>query len=212
MFHHLHTETHERHPLETPAARCNARAESPSWREHCSGVVGDSQPLPLGTRGSRIRLKVEGQPTVRRTPVYHTNARASSWLLMGALVLGAFSDAPRCTSQRDAQSPDAPLSEVQDLTTEVLQDLWHEVVEPSLTEALDQAEAMQSAAEAWSVATLGTPTDAAEALGVAQEAWFDTMRTWQVAELMQIGPAASSLTAIGGQDLRDVVYSWPTVN
>ena len=131
---------------------------------------------------------------------------------MGALVLGAFSDAPRCTSQRDAQSPDAPLSEVQDLTTEVLQDLWHEVVEPSLTEALDQAEAMQSAAEAWSVATLGTPTDAAEALGVAQEAWFDTMRTWQVAELMQIGPAASSLTAIGGQDLRDVVYSWPTVN
>ncbi len=149
---------------------------------------------------------------MRRTPVYHTNARASSWLLMGALVLGAFSDAPRCTSQRDAQSPDAPLSEVQDLTTEVLQDLWHEVVEPSLTEALDQAEAMQSAAEAWSVATLGTPTDAAEALGVAQEAWFDTMRTWQVAELMQIGPAASSLTAIGGQDLRDVVYSWPTVN
>ena len=108
MFHHLHTETHERHPLETPAARCNARAESPSWREHCSGVVGDSQPLPLGTRGSRIRLKVEGQPTVRRTPVYHTNARASSWLLMGALVLGAFSDVPGVRASETRRAPMPP--------------------------------------------------------------------------------------------------------
>jgi hypothetical protein len=38
------------------------------------------------------------------------------------------------------------------------------------------------------------------------------MAAWQEAELFQIGPAASSLTAIAGEDLRDRVYSWPTVN
>ncbi|MDP6943856.1 MAG: hypothetical protein QF464_06860 [Myxococcota bacterium] len=105
---------------------------------------------------------------MKRTPVGRTNARASSWLLIGVLTVGAFSGAPRCTSWREAPNFDDTTPEVQDLTTEVLQDLWHEVVAPSLTDALDQAEAMQSATEGWSAVTLGAPSDAAEALGVAR--------------------------------------------
>jgi len=31
-------------------------------------------------------------------------------------------------------------------------------------------------------------------------------------EAFQIGPAASGLTRIGGQDIRDEIYSWPTIN
>jgi predicted lipoprotein len=38
------------------------------------------------------------------------------------------------------------------------------------------------------------------------------MLSWQHLEVMQIGPAASSLTGEVGEDLRDDVYSWPSIN
>ena len=38
------------------------------------------------------------------------------------------------------------------------------------------------------------------------------MSTWQELEVMQIGPAGSSLTEAGGLDLRDEMYSWPSIN
>ena len=39
-----------------------------------------------------------------------------------------------------------------------------------------------------------------------------TMAAWQELEGLQIGPAGSSLSTIGGQDLRDEIYSYPNVN
>jgi predicted lipoprotein len=47
---------------------------------------------------------------------------------------------------------------------------------------------------------------------VAQDAWWTAMATWQELEVMQVGPAGSSLTTAGGLDLRDEVYSWPSIN
>ena len=38
------------------------------------------------------------------------------------------------------------------------------------------------------------------------------MAAWQRLEVMQIGPAGSSLDTIAGADIRDEIYSWPTVN
>lgn len=46
---------------------------------------------------------------------------------------------------------------------------------------------------------------------LAQTAYLDAMEIWQRLELLQIGPAASSLTAADGEDLRDEIYSWPDV-
>ncbi len=46
---------------------------------------------------------------------------------------------------------------------------------------------------------------------VAQGAWKSAMSTWQRAELMQLGPAAP-MSLPGGKDLRDEIYSWPSVN
>jgi predicted lipoprotein len=46
----------------------------------------------------------------------------------------------------------------------------------------------------------------------AQQAWRDAMRIWQRAEVYQLGPAAMSGVAVGGQDLRDRIYSWPVVS
>lgn len=42
----------------------------------------------------------------------------------------------------------------------------------------------------------------------AQAAWVRAMVLWQKLEVFQFGPAAKP-TALGGQDLRDSIYSWP---
>ena len=46
----------------------------------------------------------------------------------------------------------------------------------------------------------------------AQQKWFDTMIQWQELEVMQVASLGSSLTAVGGQDVRDNIYSWPLSN
>ncbi|MCO4745294.1 MAG: imelysin family protein [Proteobacteria bacterium] len=51
--------------------------------------------------------------------------------------------------------------------------------------------------------------DGATELDAARVAYLDTMAVWQRLEVLQIGPQASSLTGVGGEDLRDEVYSWP---
>ena len=50
------------------------------------------------------------------------------------------------------------------------------------------------------------------AFETTREQWKTTMQLWQELEVMQIGPAGSELKVIGGQDIRDSIYSWPTVN
>jgi predicted lipoprotein len=46
----------------------------------------------------------------------------------------------------------------------------------------------------------------------AREAWRQAIDAWQQLEMMQFGPAGSSLTVMGGQDLRARIYSWPNLN
>ena len=46
----------------------------------------------------------------------------------------------------------------------------------------------------------------------AQDAWFTVHREWQHVEVMQMGQLGSSLTVVAGADVRDEVYSWPSVN
>lgn len=60
-------------------------------------------------------------------------------------------------------------------------------------------------------ALAGAPDDAAR-LEAARLAWREAMAVWQEAEVLQAGPAGSSAKFTGGQDLRDQIYSWPTVN
>lgn len=52
--------------------------------------------------------------------------------------------------------------------------------------------------------------DAALSTDGAQSAFATLMASWQQVEVLQVGPLASSLS--GGEDLRDEIYSWPTVN
>jgi predicted lipoprotein len=46
----------------------------------------------------------------------------------------------------------------------------------------------------------------------ARDAWFEAIDAWQHAELALLGPAAAMGAAVGGEDLRDAIYSWPVVN
>lgn len=52
----------------------------------------------------------------------------------------------------------------------------------------------------------------AAALAGAREGWRSAMQIWQELEVMQVGPAGTPGIMMGGQGLRDEIYSWPTVN
>ena len=92
-------------------------------------------------------------------------------------------------------------------TDQLLRDVGPEVVRP----ALDRFEAALSELE---VAVGAWASDGDEAKAGAQAAFATASTIWQELEVMQVGPAASTLTGAdaGAADLRDEIYSWPTVN
>ncbi len=133
----------------------------------------------------------------------------SSWALLGGMALlaaippgGAGCAGPLDTSPTG--STDLPSGDVLSATLASSAD---GAILPTLTRFVAAMEALDGAVVAWQAA----PEDAGAQAG-AQAAWADAMAVWQEAELMQVGPAGSSLTAIGGQDLRDRIYSWPSIN
>lgn len=71
---------------------------------------------------------------------------------------------------------------------------------------------LQEDLAAWQAAVDTDKTSSPQSLVDAQLQWANTMAAWQVLEVMQLGPSGSSLSAIAGEDLRDEIYSWPTIN
>jgi len=94
---------------------------------------------------------------------------------------------------------------------DLLSAVGQEVVLPTLDEVIQSADDLSVATEAWAQATEGGDLGDAEQLA-AQDAFYAAMRAWQMVEVHQLGPAAPSGKAIGGEDIRDAAYSWPTVN
>ncbi len=89
--------------------------------------------------------------------------------------------------------------------------LYPDVIEPALARAGADAQLLEQATSEWrSVREAGG--DGEQELLVAQQAWTSFAGSWQEVELLQFGPGGPSSSAVGGQDLRDEVYSWPTVN
>lgn len=130
-------------------------------------------------------------------------AGGSSWLV-GGLVVAALSRAIGC-------SGDPGTDDVEEHIEAVLADFGPWVVEPALEDASLASAALATAVAAWGQALSGGG-DGPAARVAAQAAWVEAMAAWQVAELLQIGPAASSLTAVGGEDRREAIYSWPEVD
>ena len=82
---------------------------------------------------------------------------------------------------------------------------------PTYIEFANQAAGLQSATAAWLAARESGELGETER-ALAQEAWRATMTSWQRAEVMQLGPAGAEGEFIGAEGLRDIIYSWPSVN
>lgn len=120
--------------------------------------------------------------------------------LVAALACGAVAAA--CAPSGGGQTaPEDPYRR------QVAASLVEGVVVPTLVSFASDAAALQTATAALAAA----PADEA-ALAGARDAWREAMLTWQRAEVMQLGPAAASGTAVGAADLRDEIYSWPLRN
>lgn len=127
-----------------------------------------------------------------------------SWLLLSALLAGALVQPLACDKDPEPSAASEALKAM-------LAEVGPQTVIPALQRAETAAGAMIAAASAWSDAER-SGSDPEQARLAAQQAWVSLMEAWQEAELHQIGPSGSSLTALGGRDLRDEIYSWPTVN
>ena len=84
-----------------------------------------------------------------------------------------------------------------------LTDFAVNVVSERLTLMSEQNAGLVSALESASA-----DVSSADLLLEAQQKWFDTMIQWQELEVMQVASLGSSLTTVGGQDVRDNIYSW----
>ncbi len=78
---------------------------------------------------------------------------------------------------------------------------------PAMQDFARAAAGLATAAETFS----DTPTDDA-ARGAVQMRWVAANRAWQRVEMMQVGPAGRLDLTMAGEDRRDAIYSWPTVN
>jgi predicted lipoprotein len=118
----------------------------------------------------------------------------SRWSWLGSVALAA------CI-------PEAPPAAEDPTADALLAQVGPGVVVPALDAAAPAFEALRVAAAGWASA----PSDA-EAQRAVADAWLPAFLAWQAVEVLQIGPAGSSLTVAGGRDLRDAIYSWPTVD
>ena len=117
---------------------------------------------------------------------------------------------PMACAAPDGSSSGLP-PEVAALVSRLLGNVGPEVVLPALEDYQSAATILDQALNDWASAAR-TGSDAVSARQSAQDAYREAAISWQHVEMLQLGPAGSSLTVIAGQDLRDEVYSWPTIN
>ena len=130
-----------------------------------------------------------------------------SWALIGGPSFWAVLQPVVGCSGDVNEDPDGTVGD-SPLVTQILQTVGSDVIVPALqrfeiasqnlTDALVNLEAAMRADE---------DTDAL--LIAAQDRWVETIQVWSELDVMQIGPQASSLSAVQGADLRDEIYSWP---
>ena len=85
------------------------------------------------------------------------------------------------------------------------------VLGPTTAEFAAAAASLRDATATWSTA-VDAGEDATASRDAARAAWRTAVDVWQRAEVLQVGPAGSSAFVIGGADLRDEIYAWPTID
>ncbi|MCB9667803.1 MAG: imelysin family protein, partial [Myxococcales bacterium] len=89
-----------------------------------------------------------------------------------------------------------------------------DVIVPTYAALAVDARALRDAVKSYQLATASGSDEREQLLDEARQAWGTAMEQCQEAELMQMGPAGpSGPTGLkGGENLRDELYSWPTVS
>lgn len=127
----------------------------------------------------------------------------ASWVFLGAL--GCLS-----LGAQLACEPGDTLGETSQAVKDLLGAVGPVVIQPALARFEAENLLLISSLDSLSAAlSMGTAEEETQA---AQQQYVQTMAVWQELESLQVGPAASSLYAVGGEDLRDEIYSYPNVN
>ena len=134
-----------------------------------------------------------------------------SWWVIAALTGAALTQPLACDGPAALGEKSATAAAQSAVVGDVLGSVWPHVMHPALVRFQDELDALDAALVEWELA-LEAGADGSSERAAAQDQWLSTMVVWQELEMFQIGPAASSLTAIAGADIRDEVYSWPTIN
>jgi len=95
------------------------------------------------------------------------------------------------------------------IVAQMLADVGPEVVIPYLERFRSQLSKLDETMLSYR-SDIEDGVDPDEAILGPRDGWVQSMIIWQKLEMMQIGPQASSLTAVGGEDIRDELYSWPS--
>ena len=101
------------------------------------------------------------------------------------------------------EEPASQGEEVSGARSALLIGLATEVYYPTYVRAYESLNDLEEAVSAWD------GERGSEALLTAREAWETSTLRWQRAELMQVGPAGQSGARVGGEDRRDLIYSYP---
>ena len=145
-------------------------------------------------------------PPRQRRAQYVANIVMVALATMAVFRLGACTPAPEGTDPEDAPNPIAGFE-----AHAMLQSLGEQIILPTYRQFQQSAVLLHERAVAWN-SKLPSSSDWDATRTEAQDDWRAAMSSWQQAEAMMLGPAGSSLSTIGGMDLRDEIYSWPTVN
>ncbi|MDF1661895.1 MAG: imelysin family protein [Planctomycetota bacterium] len=86
------------------------------------------------------------------------------------------------------------------------------LVVPAYTNFAAASATLKTACDDYASAVRNNAPDKAARLTAAQTAWINAMDIWQEAELYQFGPGGTAGIVIGGQNIRDEIYSFPTIN
>jgi uncharacterized protein len=96
--------------------------------------------------------------------------------------------------------------------TSLLSNVANNIILPAYTNFAAAASNLKAACDAYATAVTSNAADKAQRLLDAQSAWVGAMDSWQESELYQFGPAGASGVVIGGQGIRDQIYSYPTIS
>ncbi|HZI14179.1 MAG TPA: imelysin family protein [Myxococcus sp.] len=122
-----------------------------------------------------------------------------------ALVLAALCGPVACKESPGPSTPDAGGNDGTAATRAAVLSANGTCVLQTAREFLTQATALKAAVDGHAAQPDATTREA------ARTAYHAAMDAWQVAEVMQVGPAATRGMP-GGEELRDNIYSWPLVS